>query len=574
MLKKIICNKIFFILTAFLLLLLRIKLGRMVSILFIPTLSADDALLVKYADLHDHFITQQTLPSLEALVKNMGFPFFINFVSFIGLNFLDAISIVWAVAAITSVILFAKSANNSNKFVWLAIYAIVLFTPAAFDYWCGVRFYRHILLTPMYFIFLNLTIILFVSNSYGSKFSIKNLILFEIILGIIFTETFYIKEDGAWLLAILVATTLACFVFVICQKNFSKKEKYIRSGALLLPLIIFWGGTNFYKHINYKYFGVYEINARTCGEKGKWVESVYKIQSDNRTASVWAPADAIVKAFEASEKLRNSPKLLDWLLHPHGYSDDITVDPIKGDFLTWLSKDGMTKAEICNSVVEQENFFREVTKEIDLAFETGRLQKDSKIQLVSSMGGMSLKEIFDLRKSVGRAYRIHVLLYKYEPGVFKEHYRHSKTPEHEKLIKNLSEMTKIDLYQKNNNVASTKKYVERIFEFYSAVQAILFIAAFIGTFWTLKKLIRREIQINSAEFFQWLITAGILILSLIYSLAISWFCEFIFAINTDIGFNSLKSYSLGLIPMLSIFEILGSYLFYTELKNKFFSVRE
>ena len=203
-----------------LLLLFRILLGRFVGMWFYPIMYHDDALLIRYADFHNHFI-EQTLPFNDALLKNIGFSLFLNLVNWSTLQYVEIIAILWGLAAILSVLLFTKVTEVNDRKVHLLIYTFVLFAPVAFDSWCGSRLYRSSAMTPLYFIVLNMLAILFVQFFKNLKIHPVKFIAFQIILGLIFTLTFYIKEDGIWLLACLVAVFVLCFGKIIIQKNYS-----------------------------------------------------------------------------------------------------------------------------------------------------------------------------------------------------------------------------------------------------------------------------------------------------------------------------------------------------------------
>ena len=538
---------------------LRIFLGRILGVYFAADQHYDDALMIVYADFHGHFAATNA-PFNELLLKDLGYPIFLNLVKFTGLQYTDALACLWLLAAVSSVVLFARATGVSNRIIWLAIFVFVLFSPIAFDSWGGTRLYRNALLTPLYFIVLNAAAILFVLHMKNLPLEPKKFLAFQILLGLIFTLTFYVKEDGAWLLAVLAAVTIICFVKILLAAKLAVEDKLRHLTILILPLIIFFAGTSVYKAVNYKFFGVYEINIRGGGETGKFIQSVYKIQSDNRTGKIWAPADAVAKAFDASETLRANPKLREAVFHTPWFGLDIYANPIKGDFLGWVLLTAVKDSGLCHSAAEQEEFFKKVNAEIDAAFENGTLQRDSKFQLVSSMGGRSALEILKLAKIVLKEYAMHVALYKYEPGAW-DMRSMPQSPEVAEIVAAASRLTNIDLTKPNEHAGAVNFFVRILFVIFALVQTVLFFAAITGTYKTAAQFFHKKTFSLPA-----LIAAGCFLLAIVYALAIAWFSEFISP--SELRNSAVKFYSVGLVPMLASFEIFGAYLFHVSLKFK------
>ena len=553
-------NKKFFI-AVFGLLAIRIFFSRLTGVWFPTNQHFDDELMISYANFYQHFINHSEIFN-ETLIKNIGFPVFLNLSGEIGLVYTDALSLLWFFAALLSVVLFYKVTEITKKSVWLMIYAFVLFTPAAFDSWCGTRLYRNAVLAPLYFIVLNMTAIIFVKHFDSVKINLLKFFPYQVALGLFLTLTFYVKEDGVWILAVLIFVLIVCLIKNLLQKNFSIPYKFFHLCILILPLIIFWCGTNFYKDINYKYFGVREINTRTEGEVGKFVKSVYKIKSDERTGKIWAPADAVQKAFDASETLKNNPKLRDAVFYSPWFRNNIFENQIHGDFLGWVLLTAVRDSGTCTTLAEQENYFKKVNAELDAAFANGTLEKDSKIQLVSSMGGRSFIEILKLSKLVIQAYGIHISLYEYIPGSIPAQRLPPQNEQEELWTNTAINLTHINLLEQNENSELMNALISILFIIYGVGQTVLFIFGFIGTCWGIFKIVKKEISFSDKLTLAVLIATGIFLLAIIYAVAISWFCEFISP--SELRHFALKFYSIGLIPMFMSFEIFGMYLFYRK----------
>lgn len=197
------------------------------------------------------------------------------------------------------------------------------------------------------------------------------------------------------------------------------------------------------------------------------------------------------------------------------------------------------------------------------AFENGTLEKDNKFQLTSSMGGRTFSEILELAKYVGATYITHILLVDYDMSKIKKERLYfgenvnyeKKVIEYEDIIKRACDVTNINLLEKNEHPYLANLVILVIFTIYRSLNFFTFIAAFIGIILAIRKIICTSVKESYDDALIAVIAVGSFFLSAVYALAISWFCQFL----TD--YWHLTLYGIGMIPLLTIFEIFGSYLF-------------
>ncbi len=561
----VIKNK--FLLAAIALFIFRVLSGRLIGVIFIPWADDDDALLVRYSYLEEHFVNQNWI-SYEVMVKEMGFPIFLTLLRKTGIVYTDAISFLWLLSAIAFTILFATLTKVRRNEILLLVYAVVLFNPIAFSF-VGFRLYRNSALVSFYFLVLTLIVWLFVIYWKKLEWTFRRRILFSVVLGFLFSWTYFMKEDGIWLLMILIAVIAVCLIHKIFLESQSVKEKLYHVLILFLPLAIFFSCLTAYKSVNNHFFGVYETNNRTNGELGQFVKLVYKIKSDDRNGNIWAPADAILKAFDASPTLKSNDKLRNAVIHPPDWysgGKDIFEKPIHGDFLGWIMLSALKDSGTCDSPANQEIYMRKVNSELATAFENGTLEKETKFQITSSMGGLTFSEILQLKKYVAVTYIEHILLIHHltinlpaEKIWFdeKDNYE-ERVAKYEDIINRACEVTNINLFEKNEHVDLANLFIIEILSIYRVLNLVMFIAAFIGIILAVRKIISTSIKKSYDEAIITVIVVGSLILSAVYAFAISWFSQFL--MDPESGFYQLTFYGIGIIPMLTIFEIFGTYL--------------
>jgi len=569
------CGKYFkspVFITMFIATLLRISLSQKISVWYPSNQLLDDQLLIRYANLYGHF----TKPDLWALVKSMSYPLFLDFVHLTGLSYSTVLAMVWIVAALLMTLIFKML--TENKYFLSFVYLFVLFTPSAFDSWVGTRLYRNAIIAPFVLITFALMILIVVKLQKKNKLSIKEIVLLSIALGLVFTFTYYIKEDGIWLLPCLALMIFVSICLVLYRYIKTKNDPLKRTAAIIvilfLPLLIWLACGNVYKMINYRYFSVYEINTRTEGELGDFVNNIYRIASDNRTVAVWAPVDAIEKAFQASETLRKYPELKEAIFQSPWLGGDITNNPIRGDFLTWVLRSALLDTGIWETESQVEVLFKQINSELEGAFEKNTLEKENKLQITASAGGRDVNEILQLVNVIAREYVSTVFLKGYVPGGLFGEYSDTKTCEFATILinENLLPMQYDNIKIKEFEIGNM--FVNIVFRIYTILNPCLILLTIFSVIYSSYQLVFRRNNKNkknktdlSVDVICISIIVILLGISLLYAFAIGWFMEFVL-IQTGYDWTIVKFYSIGLVPMLIVVELFGVFLFLRIIKNK------
>ena len=530
----------------------RIVLGQIIGNQFYCSETMDDVLLMQYSHIKAHFL----YPNLWSLVKTMGFPYYLAFISLIHLNYTFSLSFLWLLAALS--IFDVIQRYFKNKYVSLMAYLYFLFLPIAFDSWMGTRIYRNAIIAPFVILFFSLLLMNIkemISNEKKNRKQIIVLFLRTFLLGFIFTFTYYIKEDGLWLLACLTFFSIVAIIFV-CYYAIKRKQwqqGIIYMIIICIPFVSFSYCTQRYKNLNEKYFGVSAIQTRTAGELGTFVNNVYKIDSDNQNWYIWAPEDSIEKVFKASPTLKKHPELLQAIEQTPWYQGDISKNPIQGDFLTWVLRSALNDTGMWKSEKQVDHFFARVNTEIDEAFNAGKLKKTNKVQLLSSAVGRNQGEITSLFPLV--AHNIHNTLYLrgYIPGSVI-----GNTNINTEMASKAAKITRIeyltDYSQRNqSSMDRANKIVSCIFVIYGFINPLLFVCMIIFLIFQLILLIFVKTK-NKWQLYhiKCLLRNGLIILifgiCIAYSFSINWFSQFIF--KNAINDQTMNFYTVALPPLL------------------------
>jgi len=559
----------------------------------------DEWMMFRYADLPAHFAN---VTDPFAMAKDMSFPLFLNIVHFSGLPYTFVLSLVWVAAAWIAFILmrrvFAlynlltdgaeysdeiiKQSRRPRQVFSLLGFVFILFLPSAFDALAGTKLYRNAIIAPFTLLFLfSLLFFLYHVINAHEKSTPRQLIVWSVISGLLLSFNYYITESGIWLL-IPAAVILAAAVFFICHRfarargaSGRKTTKWLVLRLVLcaLPFIVLIMWTTGYKAINNYYFGVFEINTRTGGEPGKFIENIYKIASDNRTSVVWAPADAIDKAFQTSPTLRSLPQFREALVmkssHENGKS--LYDDPVKGDLLTWYLPDAMAQAEIWKSHAQVNDFFAKVNKELDVAFANGTLQRDNRFQISASAGGLTWEEIKGLKPLVWQGLKTGICFDGYACAV---------------TLGDLKSMNKVTLDQRGlaadymtNSILEEGPYIgyhaaERawtdsmetgIIKAYQVAGLPLFLIACAGFVIVIAQMVRRKTFRSTQAFLLISMTAMILTAGAVV-FGIAWFSGFLWdPADPKTAVTPMKYYAVASVACIAVFNLLGVFVVWMKI---------
>ncbi len=529
--------------------IIRLLLGVSAGVWFASNQSLDDNLLANYSILPMHFLS----PNVFSLVKTMSYPLFINLCFLIGFRYSELLSIIWIIDALY--VGYIVNKITRKKVLSIFSYVYVLFLPMAFELWLGTRLYRNSIIAP--FVLLFICLIIRKIYSLNGKINYKNELIKQFFLGLILSFTYYIKEDGIWLLCCYLFSMVIELFYLICRikkEKASKKTITKTVTIFLIPIFVFIAYTNVYKAINYSFFGIYEIETKSSGQLGKFVSNIYKIESKDRTSIYWAPKDAIEKAYSVSATFKKYSELKDDIIHTQWSGGNIETIPIKGDFLTWVLRTSLENTKIWKSEKQVDNLFKQINMELDNAFKEGKLKKDRRIQLISSAGGRTPKEILKLGKIVLKSYRDTLLLNGYNAGLLYGQDDNEFTTYYYSVV--LKENYIVKENRNINQAKITNAVIVVIFIIYRCLNVFLFsvliINLVVNFYKSLKKIIKKQLDSNTIKYF---IILCLFLISVIYTFSISWFTEFIHYDNYD---STIQNFYVIALPVLLVFPFLLS----------------
>lgn len=373
---------------------IRLYIGTFFPYWYLLINGLDDLLLIRNAHLGEYFANWNA----QTLSKTLGYPIFLKFVNVTGLSYGFMLSMVWILAGIILVYGLYKYFTK-NKVLLALIYIFIIFLPSGLDLFINGRVYRNAAIAPFLMLLLSLLFLFVNKIVFEDKFDYK-LIILGIILGLIFSFNYYLKEDSIGVLLLILAALSLAIIFKLSpliKNKESDAKKYCKIFILaIIPLIVFAGCTFAYSEINHEKFGVYDINTRTEGELGEFFHNLLLIEDKNNSDVYWITYSTIEMAWNASPTLQSRPDLFGNWTHSPWAEGNLKQNKLNGDTNAWSLRDALAASGIYSDEKSVSDFFHRVNGELEDAFEKGDLNKSNKIFISSYAVGRSADEIYSL----------------------------------------------------------------------------------------------------------------------------------------------------------------------------------
>ena len=377
------------------------------------------------------------------------------------------------------------SKKIENKKILVIISIILLFNPIMY---CSelIRVYRDGIYVSLIVFLIALTIGLFLNR----KEKIKKIVLYQIGLGFALSAIYLCREDFIWIIPYLIGTVIITICYILRDKELSNKIK--RVNTYFIPICIFTISILTVMSINYKYYGVFQLNQYWGKEFKEAYGALTRIKVEEKR-KVPITREALSIAYKISPTFA---ELKDYLEGEEGKKwamcgDGDSVE-IQGGWIHWAIIRAVESKGYYKDAKTANEFYRRVSDEINKACDEGVV--DAYPKRVSNTGRFDVEDIINtFKKSVDTIkYQSKYYLVKIKgtpPRTIKEN--------DEKIVKTFQNVT-------NQNVISGDTYkgtenkikvnvLNNILKTYQKINPILFLVSiFISIIYIINNFIKKD----------------------------------------------------------------------------------
>ena len=516
------------------------------------SLTYDDTLMVKQAN---SIILGKWLGEYNCLtlVKGVFTPLFIAFLNIIHIPFLVGQEIFYDLAIIFLV--FVLSKKIKNKFALVLIGIVLLFNPIMYSSEL-IRVYRDGIYTSLIIFLIGITIGMF----FNRKDSLRKIVLYQICLGIVFTCIFLCREDYIWVIPNLIGSIIITIFYILKDKNLEKKK--IRIITYIIPVAIFIVSILTVMSINYKYYGVFQLNQYWGKEFKEAYGALTRIKVSEAKRKVPITREALNKAYEISPTFSELEEYLEgeegkkWALCGDGDGKEI-----QGGWIHWAIIRAVESRGYYKDAKTANDFYKKVAEEINKACDEGVIEAYPK--RISNMGRIDFIDIINTFKKslVTIEYQNEFYMVKIKGNI--PRVEDNNDIELVNLFKKVTRNEVIDsnTYKENNN-ENKVKVLNSILEIYQKINPIFF---YISIITSIIYIIINVVKKDKKEYLWILLGLWVLYYSRVYVITFTYETMYTNAINT---YYLAPAYVIQLLTSMLAIIFLFKYIDFSKVINK------
>lgn len=335
-----------------------------------------------YAKIAHYIIHGQWLGPYDqmTIIKAPFYAFFLIFSFLTGLPLYLNETIFYVLGCI--ILFFAISPVVKNRWWKLFLFAIVLYNPASSPNFWMIRVYREFV-----YLSLNLYILAFGVGLFLRLEEKKVVILgWALGLGLSLGAFMITREEGVWIYPSILFLLLLG-IFKVFKEKYT--NRWMRSGLLLLPILLGYIPTFLISFLNYHHYGYWGVTEQLDRDFSRALDALDRITPENE---VWHPAiqishaareeayavsplfaslrdeiESIVPLINVYDNQSMSYKP-EWYLREYGDGGSEI-----GSHFLWLLRDVVCHKGHCENATTTKEFYKQLADEIESACDSGTL---------------------------------------------------------------------------------------------------------------------------------------------------------------------------------------------------------
>lgn len=323
----------------------------------------DDALMVEeaYSILNGEWLGEY---NALTLVKGPFTPAFMALASFLHIPFIMAQDLFFIGACVLLICVFKKFIKSD--FEKVCVLVLMIFNPIVYSTEL-CRAYRDGVYLSLVIYLIAFSFAIFLKRNEKAK----KLLIYCVGLG--FTIGFLIlcREESVWLAPYLVIFVVLTIIYII--KDINVLEKLKKSIMLIIPFLIALLLVILVMLLNYKYYGVFQLNQYWGKEFKEAYGAFTRIIPDERLSKVPVTTDALEKAYEVSSKCMELKEYFDRTIPMWAKLGDGVWNQVQGGYFHWALIRAVEHNGYYENAKMANDFYSELAQQINDACDIGMI---------------------------------------------------------------------------------------------------------------------------------------------------------------------------------------------------------
>lgn len=332
------------------------------------------------------------------LIKGPITPLFIALSNILHIPFLIAQDIFYILACLLLVYELRKLVKND--IVQILTFTILIFNPIIYSSEL-CRTYRDGIYLALIIYLIAFSMGVFLNR----KDKISKLIFRYIGLGITVGAVCLCREEVIWIIPYIVIGIIITIINILIDKE----EKYKKKKLLLflIPLMIVLLMINIVKILNYKYYGIFELNQYWGEEFKEAYGALTRIIPEENIKKVPVTSDMLEKAYKVSPKFAElkeyfEKETFNWAMCGDGISTEI-----QGGWFHWALMRAVESKGYYKDAKTANEYYQQVADEINEACDNGEI-KALKYKRKSNVNRFDCEDIYESIKKMRRCNEISI----------------------------------------------------------------------------------------------------------------------------------------------------------------------
>ena len=372
-------KKKFFIITCIIVLsIIQIYLVSVQTINKLVDNAYDDALMIEQADsiLKGKWLGEY---NCLTLIKGPVTPLFMAVANVLNIPFLIAQDIFYIIACVLLISILGKLIKND--IVKVIIFGLLIFNPIIFSTEL-CRTYRDGIYTALIIYMITFTFGIY----FNRKEKISKIIWYYIGLGFALGLIYLCREETIWILPYLVVSIVITIISIIKEKEIENKIKRIL--LYVIPILIVSLMTILVMIMNYKYYGVFQLNQYWGKEFKEAYGAFTRIIPEQKIKKVPVTSDMLEKAYKISPKCKELKEYFDKETVNWAKCGDGSLKEIQGGYFHWALIRAVESKGYYKDAKTANKFYQELADEINKACDEGKVNclKNKRVSNVNRFG--------------------------------------------------------------------------------------------------------------------------------------------------------------------------------------------
>ena len=338
----------------------------------------DDALMIEQADsiLKGKWLGEY---NCLTLIKGPVTPLFMAVANVLNIPFLIAQDIFYIIACVLLISILGKLIKND--IVKVIIFGLLIFNPIIFSTEL-CRTYRDGIYTALIIYMITFTFGIY----FNRKEKISKIIWYYIGLGFALGLIYLCREETIWILPYLVVSIVITIISIIKEKEIENKIKRIL--LYVIPILIVSLMTILVMIMNYKYYGVFQLNQYWGKEFKEAYGAFTRIIPEQKIKKVPVTSDMLEKAYKISPKCKELKEYFDKETVNWAKCGDGSLKEIQGGYFHWALIRAVESKGYYKDAKTANKFYQELADEINKACDEGKVNclKNKRVSNVNRFG--------------------------------------------------------------------------------------------------------------------------------------------------------------------------------------------